>query len=79
MEMRITPVSLSTERLNLLETMRHTEAKEWLQRHNQKIKDLGKEKATAWWQTTIADIARRRGEVAADDLRKRMNAIRREG
>ena len=79
MEMRITPVSLSTERLNLLETMRHTEAQEWLQRFNQKIKDVGKAKATAWWQTTIADIARRRGEPAAEDLRKRMNAIRREG
>ena len=76
MEMRITPVSLSTERLNLLETMRHTEAKEWLQRHNQKIKDLGKEKATAWWQTTIADISRRRGEAAANDLRNRMNQER---
>ena len=79
MEMRITPVLLSTERLNLLETLRHTEAQEWLQRFNQKIKDVGKAKATAWWQATIADIARRRGEPAAEDLRKRMNAIRREG
>ena len=77
--MIITPVSLSTERLRLLETMRHTEAKEWLQRHNQKIKDVGKEKATAWWQATIADIARRRGEPAAEDLRKRMNEIRSSG
>jgi hypothetical protein len=79
MEMRITPVSLSTERLRLLETLRHTEAQEWLQRFNQKIKDVGKAKTTAWWQTTIADISRRRGELAADDLRKRMNEIRRKG
>jgi len=62
-----------------LQEMRQSEAREWILRYQQKIKDMGKEKATAWWQATIADIARRRGEVAADDLRKRMNAIRREG
>ena len=67
-----------TMRFSLLE-MRQSEAREWITRYQQKIKDMGKEKATAWWQATIADIARRRGEVAADDLRKRMNAIRREG
>jgi len=72
-------VSLSTERLNLLETMRQAEAREWISRYQQKIKDMGKEKATAWWQTTIADISKRRGKAAADDLRKRMNEIRREG
>ena len=72
-------VSLSTERLNLLETMRQAEAKEWILRYQQKAKELGKAKASAWWQTTIADISRRRGEAAADDLRKRMNEIRRQG
>ena len=72
-------VSLSTERLNLLETMRQSEAKEWVTRYQQKAKELGKAKASAWWQTTIADISRRRGESAADDLRKRMNEIRRQG
>ena len=72
-------VSLSTERLNLLETMRQAEAREWILRYQQKIKELGKAKASAWWQTTIADISRRRGELAADDLRKRMNEIRSQG
>lgn len=72
-------VSLSTERLNLLETMRQSEAREWILRYQQKAKELGKAKASAWWQTTIADISRRRGEAAADDLRKRMNEIRRQG
>jgi hypothetical protein len=62
-----------------LQEMRQSEAREWILRYQQKIKELGKAKATAWWQTTIADIARRRGEPAAEDLRKRMNAIRREG
>ena len=69
-------VSLSTERLNLLETLRQTEAKEWIARYQQKIKELGKAKASAWWQTTIADISRRRGEAAANDLRNRMNQER---
>jgi hypothetical protein len=62
-----------------LQEMRQSEAREWILRHQQKTKELGKAKASAWWQTTIADISRRRGEPAADDLRKRMNEIRREG
>jgi hypothetical protein len=69
-------VSLSTERLNLLETLRQTEAREWVTRYQQKAKELGKAKASAWWQTTIADISRRRGEDAANDLRNRMNQER---
>ena len=69
-------VSLSTERLNLLETMRQAEAREWILRYQQKIKELGKTKASAWWQTTIADISKRRGEAAANDLRNRMNQER---
>jgi len=69
-------VSLSTERLNLLETMRQAEAREWILRYQAKAKELGKAKASAWWQTTIADISRRRGEAAANDLRNRMNQER---
>jgi hypothetical protein len=59
-----------------LQEMRQSEAREWILRYNQKIKDVGKAKATAWWQTTIADISRRRGEAAANDLRNRMNQER---
>jgi galactose-1-phosphate uridylyltransferase len=62
-----------------LQEMRQSEAKEWISRYQQKIKELGKAKASAWWQTTIADISKRRGESAADDLRKRMNEIRSQG
>ena len=69
-------VSLSTERLNLLETLRQTEAREWVTRYQAKAKELGKAKASAWWQTTIADISKRRGEAAANDLRNRMNQER---
>ena len=69
-------VSLSTVRLNLLETMRQAEAREWILRYQQKVKELGKAKASAWWQTTIADISKRRGDAAANDLRNRMNQER---
>ena len=62
-----------------LQEMRQSEAREWVLRYQAKAKELGKAKASAWWQTTIADISRRRGETAADDLRKRMNEIRRQG
>ena len=62
-----------------LQEMRQSEAREWIARYQQKAKELGKAKASAWWQTTIADISRRRGEPAADDLRKQMNEIRRQG
>jgi hypothetical protein len=61
-----------------LQEMRQSEAREWILRYQQKAKELGKAKASAWWQTTIADISKRRGEPAADDLRKRMNEIRRQ-
>ena len=33
----------------------------------------GRGEAQYWWQQTLADIAKKRGQAAADDLRKRMN------
>jgi CRISPR/Cas system-associated protein Cas7 (RAMP superfamily) len=33
----------------------------------------GKGEAQYWWQQTLADIAKKRGQQAAEDLRKRMN------
>jgi hypothetical protein len=59
-----------------LQEMRQAEAREWILRYQQKTKELGKAKASAWWQTTIADISKRRGEAAANDLRNRMNQER---
>ena len=63
----------SQERLNLQETMRHTEATEWIRRYRKKSLEEGRGEAQYWWQQTLADIAKRRGQAAADDLRKRMN------
>ena len=61
------------ERLNLRETMRQTEAMEWIRRFKKKALEEGRGEAQYWWQQTLADIAKKRGQAAADDLRKRMN------
>jgi hypothetical protein len=63
----------SQERLNLREIMRQTEAMEWIKRFKKKALEEGRGEAQYWWQQTLADIAKKRGQAAADDLRKRMN------
>jgi hypothetical protein len=66
--------SLSLQgRLNLQETMRNTEAQEWIRRYRKKALEEGRGEAQYWWQQTLADIAKRRGQAAADDLKSRMN------
>ena len=74
------PTNLATltpqQRLELLETMRAMEAREWVQRYRKKARDLGKIKASAWWSQVYSEIERRRGSAAAADLRKRMNETR---
>jgi hypothetical protein len=75
----------SLKRLNLRETMRETEAREWIARYRKKALEEGRGEAQYWWQQTLADIAKKRGQAAADDLKRRMNeqkdlnAIRRKG
>ena len=68
----------SQERLNLRETMNQTEALEWVRRYRKKVLEEGRGEAQYWWQQTLADIAKRRGQSAADDLRQRMNRIKNE-
>jgi hypothetical protein len=63
----------SQERLNLQETMKNSEAVEWIRRYRKKALEEGRGEAQYWWQQTLADIAKRRGQAAADDLKKRMN------
>jgi len=63
----------SQERLNLRETMRNNEAMEWVRRYRKKALEEGRGEAHYWWQLTLEDIAKKRGQKAADDLRKRMN------
>lgn len=63
----------SQERLNLQETMRNAESREWIARYRKKVLEEGRGEAQYWWQQTLVHIAQRRGQVAADDLRRRMN------
>jgi len=66
--------SLSSQgRLNLQETMRNSEATEWIRRYRKKALEEGRGEAQYWWQQTLADIAKRRGQAVADDLQSRMN------
>ena len=68
----------SSERLNLRETMNQTEAKEWVRRYRKKVLEEGRGETQYWWQQTLTDIAKKRGQKAADDLRQRMNRIKNE-
>ncbi len=63
----------SEDRLKLQETLRQSEARDWLRRYRKKVKEEGKSEAYAWWQTTLSDIVKKRGQPAVDDLRRRMN------
>jgi len=63
----------SQERLNLREIMKNSEAREWVARYRKKALEEGRGEAQYWWQQTLADIAKKRGQKAADDLRQRMN------
>ena len=66
----------SEQRFLMLETLRQTEAKDWIRRYKKKIREEGKAEALAWWQQTLSDLAKKRGQAAVDELRKRMNEIR---
>ena len=58
----------STERCVMLETLRQTEAREWIRRYRLKAKEIGQQKAKAWWENTKADIKKRRGQAGHDTL-----------
>ena len=66
----------SSERLNLRETMNQAEAVEWVKRYRKKSMEDGKREAWNWWRDTLEDIAKRRGQEAAEDLRTRMNSLK---
>jgi len=56
-----------------MEHLKDCEAREWIKRFKKKALEEGRGEAQYWWQQTLADIAKKRGQKAADDLRKRMN------
>ena len=68
----------STERCKMLETLRQTEAREWLQRYQRKAQQVGKQQAQAWWQGVKLDIERKRGKDGLNTLIAEMNRIQNE-
>jgi gamma-glutamyl:cysteine ligase YbdK (ATP-grasp superfamily) len=63
----------SEQRLEIQETLRTMEARDWINRYKRKIKAVGKREAYVWWLKTIEDIEKRRGKAEAVELRRRMN------
>ena len=68
----------STERCKMLETLRQTEAMEWLQRYQRKAQQVGKQQAQAWWQGVKLNIERKRGKDGLNTLIAEMNRIQNE-
>jgi hypothetical protein len=68
-----------------MEHLKDCEAREWIARYRKKHLEEGRGEAIDWWNKTIAEIAKKRGQKQADDLKRRMNiqkdldAIRRKG
>ena len=68
----------STERCKMLETLRQTEAKEWLKRYEAIRTKTGQANARTWWESVKVDIERKRGKAGADTLISEMNGQRNE-
>jgi hypothetical protein len=56
-----------------MEHLRDCEAREWIARYRKKHLEEGRGEAIEWWNKTIAEIAKKRGQEQADDLKRRMN------
>ena len=62
-----------TRRFEIQATLRQSEARDWIRRYRKKVMEEGKTEAYAWWQKTLSDLVKKRGQAAVDDLRRRMN------
>ena len=62
-----------TRRLEIQATLLQSEARDWLRRYRKIAMEEGKSVASAWWQQNLSDLAKKRGQAAVDDLRRRMN------
>ena len=58
----------STERCKMLETLRQTEARDWIRRYRLKAKQLGQQKAQLWWLEVKMSLKKRRGQAGLDTL-----------
>jgi hypothetical protein len=58
----------STERCKMLETLRQTEARDWIRRYRLKSKQSGQQKAQLWWLDVKMSLKKRRGKAGLDTL-----------
>jgi hypothetical protein len=56
--------------------MRWSLAREWLKRHQEKVKAVGKVKAMTWWHSQADIMEAKRGLTFITELKHRMNQIR---
>ena len=66
----------STERLEMQETFRKSEAKEWIRRYRLKVKETGKQQAQTWWLGVKEAIKKKRGQAGLDILIAEMQRFR---
>jgi len=59
-----------------MEHFKDCEAREWIARYRKKQLEEGRGEAIEWWSKIIKDIADKRGQTAADDLKQRMNTVK---
>ena len=58
----------STERYEMLETLRQCEARDWIRRYRLKAKELGQQETRNWWEAVKLDINKRRGQAGVNTL-----------
>lgn len=58
----------STERCKMLETLRQTEARDWIRRYRLKSKQFGQQKTQLWWLDVKMSLKKRRGQAGLDTL-----------
>ena len=63
-----------TERFAMLETLRQTEARDWIRRYRLKAKELGT--AQVWWLDVKSSLNKRRGQAGLDTLTQEMERQR---
>jgi hypothetical protein len=57
-----------TERCKMLETLRQTEARDWIRRYRLKAKELGQQQTQLWWLDVKMSLKKRRGQDGLDTL-----------
>jgi hypothetical protein len=50
------------------ETLRQTEARDWIRRYRLKSKQFGQQKAQLWWLDVKMSLKKRRGQAGLDTL-----------